>query len=161
MFLSTCLTILVRLTLFSDREDQTDDAIWQGAVLNLRRLLNTLTEAQKKYDWDIASLALSRAAYFVPLLQDQIPELSVVLQPFVSSLLRCFTVRRLSHRLVPSPLAVSKSSSSTLQRRSTSRAFSTRSRSTRSPACRLTSWSAFHPLSPFPPALHPRLWEPC
>lgn len=85
MFLSTCLTILVQLTLFSDREDQTDDAIWQGAVLNLRRLLNTLTEAQKKYDWDIASLALSRAAYFVPLLQDQIPELSVVLQPFVSS----------------------------------------------------------------------------
>jgi hypothetical protein len=97
MFLSTCLTILVRLTLFSDREDQTDDAIWQGAVLNLRRLLNTLTEAQKKYDWDIASLALSRAAYFVPLLQDQIPELSVVLQPFVSSLLR-FVSSSLLHR---------------------------------------------------------------
>ncbi|KAM0748224.1 hypothetical protein T439DRAFT_76556 [Meredithblackwellia eburnea MCA 4105] len=80
-FISTCLTILVRLTLQSDRTDQTDAAIWQGSVFTLRRLISALSDARRDAAYDIADLALARANYFVPILAKQAAEFSVVLQP--------------------------------------------------------------------------------
>lgn len=80
-FISTCLTILVRLTLESDRHDQSDTAVWQGAVFNLRRLIAALSAARREAAWDIADLALSRAHFFLPLLSRQAPEFQVVLHP--------------------------------------------------------------------------------
>lgn len=59
-FISTCLTILVRLTLESDRSDHSETAVWQGAVFSLRRLISALSDARREASWDIADLALSR-----------------------------------------------------------------------------------------------------
>ncbi|KAM0792547.1 hypothetical protein ACM66B_005214 [Microbotryomycetes sp. NB124-2] len=84
-FISTCLTILVRLTLESDKSDHSDQAVWQAAVFNLRRLVNALSDARRDAQWDIADLALSRAQFFIPLLSRRAPEFSVVLQPLTSA----------------------------------------------------------------------------
>ncbi|KAK4058587.1 hypothetical protein OIO90_000031 [Microbotryomycetes sp. JL221] len=84
-FISTCLTILVRLTLESDKSDHSDQAVWQAAVFNLRRLVNALSDARRDAAWDIADLALSRAQFFIPLLSRRAPEFSVVLQPLTSA----------------------------------------------------------------------------
>jgi hypothetical protein len=80
-FISTCLTVLVRLTLESDRTDRSETAIWQSAIFSLRRLISRLSDARREAEWDIADLALSRAHYFLPLLSRQAPEFQLVLQP--------------------------------------------------------------------------------
>lgn len=81
VLLSSCLVMLVRLTLESDRTDQAADAIWQGSLFALRRLVSTLATFKRVHDWDVAELALSRAHYFVPLLASKAPEFGVVLEP--------------------------------------------------------------------------------
>lgn len=80
-FISTCLTVLVRLTLESDRSDRSETAIWQSAIFSLRRLISRLSDARRDAEWDVADLALSRAHYFLPLLSRQAPEFQLVLQP--------------------------------------------------------------------------------
>lgn len=47
--LSTCLTTLVRLTLQSDRTDQSEVAIWQESIATLRRLISALSDAKDIY----------------------------------------------------------------------------------------------------------------
>ena len=73
--------MLVRLTLRSDRTDQSDDAIWQHSILQLRRLISSLTLADGVQSWDVAQLTLARARYFIPMLARQTPEFSIALQP--------------------------------------------------------------------------------
>ncbi|ORY50192.1 hypothetical protein BCR35DRAFT_25082 [Leucosporidium creatinivorum] len=85
-FISTCLTILVRLTLESDRNDHSESAVWQGAVFSLRRLISALSDARREASWDVADLALSRAHFFLPLLSRQAPEFQVVLHPLQSTM---------------------------------------------------------------------------
>lgn len=105
-FISTCLTVLVRLALESDRKDTSTNAVRQLAVHTLRRLISYLSDARRDASWDVADLALARvsvaasvtplltsadpafslqAHFFIPLLSRQAPEFEVVLQPLQSA----------------------------------------------------------------------------
>ncbi|WVR06755.1 hypothetical protein IAU60_003790 [Kwoniella sp. DSM 27419] len=83
-FLSSCLTLLIRLITSSDRSDQSDGAIWQAALFALRRFISTLVACSSESQWDVAQLALSRAQYFIPLLSRQASEFQVTLLPLSS-----------------------------------------------------------------------------
>ncbi|RSH80214.1 hypothetical protein EHS25_007224 [Saitozyma podzolica] len=78
--LSFCLTLLIRLVMGSDRTDQSNEAIWQAAML-----ISTITGYLNDMQWDVAELTLSRARYFIPLLARQAPEFQVALLPLQNS----------------------------------------------------------------------------
>ncbi len=70
----------MRLTVSSDRSDQSAEAIWQLALFALRRFISALADAREA-SWDVASLTYSRATFFIPLLAARAPEFGVVLEP--------------------------------------------------------------------------------
>lgn len=73
--LSLCLTLLVRVTVNSHAAE-----LRQSGLLELRRFVSILADHQKS-GWDVASLALARARYFIPLLSRQNADFGTVLEP--------------------------------------------------------------------------------
>ncbi|KAK7055483.1 hypothetical protein R3P38DRAFT_1357657 [Favolaschia claudopus] len=80
---STCLILLVRLVLQTDITDQSDQAFWQRILHQLRIFVSSLSNAKKSVPaFELGDLALARARHLIPLLARNIPELSIVLEPF-------------------------------------------------------------------------------
>ncbi|KAJ6539921.1 hypothetical protein B0H10DRAFT_2394097 [Mycena sp. CBHHK59/15] len=80
---STCLILLVRLVLQADLSDQSDAAVWQRTLHQLRIFISALSNAKRTVpSFELGDLALARARHLIPLLAKNIPELAIALEPF-------------------------------------------------------------------------------
>lgn len=81
--LSTTVLLLIRLTLQSDLNDQSDTAAWQRSVHQLHIFIQVLVRCKRTVrSFELGDLALARAKHLIPLLTQRIPELAVVMEPF-------------------------------------------------------------------------------